>query len=670
MNLHNLVFGLLNYSFAPWSIKRSDDFTKKYVKKIKADKTLVWDMAASTGACSDHIETAGFLSALILCYGRDAKGYIRLNRHLKVPTLRKLPDDTGGSFGCNFTGDTFEIYDNGEKKREKPHTVEIRGTLKIISDCGSLTVTREFFAPRNSTSAIERVTVQNKGYMPRRVKIKSQNTKKHLAAKYCAEGKAIEYGSYTTAPANEIRLDTDEQIVFWCVYYGVYEGKQFNVDCEKEYNARKAFVDEMFGNLRVESGYPLLDAMFSHCVLRGSESIYETSSGLMHGPGGGNYYAALWTNDQCEYANPFFPYSGYSKAIEQSVNCYKLYEKYMDKSERPMSEKRALVTSIVAQGRDFWNGAKDRGDGSMYAYGCSRFLLAQGDKALMKELFGNLCWCIDFALSRKSADGIIKSDSDELENRFESSDANLNTSCLTYDALLNCARVAEIIGETHKAEKWLGEREKLGEAIECFFGRNVKGYETYRYYDGNTTLRSWICMPLTVGIKNRAEGTLDALFSEKLYNNGLLRTDETDKTTWDRSLLFALRGAFISGGGDKAFSETLNYCKNRLTGFHSPYPFEAFPEGNMAHLAAESILFARIITEGMFGLSVTGYRQMTIKPNVPESAGKIALRDIRTFGEKYDVIYEHGTVTLIKANVEYKSEKTECTFDFNENKFI
>ena len=31
----------------------------------------------------------------------------------------------------------------------------------------------------------------------------------------------------------------------------------------------------------------------------------------MHGPGGESYYAAIWANDQAEYINPYFPYTGY-----------------------------------------------------------------------------------------------------------------------------------------------------------------------------------------------------------------------------------------------------------------------------------------------------------------------------------------------------------------------
>ena len=53
--------------------------------------------------------------------------------------------------------------------------------------------------------------------------------------------------------------------------------------------------------------------------------------------------------------------------------------------------------------------------------------------------------------------------------------------------------------------------------MDAYFAWNVEGYETYRYYDGNDVLRSWICIPLTMGIYDRAEGTVSALFSDKLW---------------------------------------------------------------------------------------------------------------------------------------------------------
>lgn len=76
--------------------------------------------------------------------------------------------------------------------------------------------------------------------------------------------------------------------------------------------------------------------------------------------------------------------------VEQSINCYSLYENYMDKTDKPMRDKRALVKSIIGEGDGYWNGAGDRGDGEMYAYGLSRFLLEMSDVQLIKRFWDNL----------------------------------------------------------------------------------------------------------------------------------------------------------------------------------------------------------------------------------------------------------------------------------------
>jgi hypothetical protein len=48
----------------------------------------------------------------------------------------------------------------------------------------------------------------------------------------------------------------------------------------------------------------VLNRAFAFAKIRAAESIYATKGGLMHGPGGGTYYAAIWANDQAEYATP------------------------------------------------------------------------------------------------------------------------------------------------------------------------------------------------------------------------------------------------------------------------------------------------------------------------------------------------------------------------------
>ena len=143
-------------------------------------------------------------------------------------------------------------------------------------------------------------------------------------------------------------------------------------------------------------------------------------------------------------------------------------------------------------------------------------------------------------------DGVVKSDSDELENRFPAGKANLCTSSLYYDALVSAAYLGKALKKEHKQIKSYQDRAaELYKNIDAYFARNVEGYDTYRYYDGNTVLRSWICIPLTMGIYDQAKGTVEALFSDKLWmENGLL-TQSGTSTYWDRSTLYAFRGGLL-----------------------------------------------------------------------------------------------------------------------------
>lgn len=117
-------------------------------------------------------------------------------------------------------------------------------------------------------------------------------------------------------------------------------------------------------------------------------------------------------------------------------------------------------------------------------------------------------------------DGIVKSDSDELENRFESGKANLSVSCITYDAFISLSYIYREFGEEKEADEFLSMSEKIKSGIENYFGADVEGFNTYKYCNEETHLRSWICLPLTVGIFDRKDETVKALLSNKLYKNG------------------------------------------------------------------------------------------------------------------------------------------------------
>ncbi|MDE6470085.1 MAG: hypothetical protein K2L19_03580 [Eubacterium sp.] len=659
--------------FALWARPRASEINARRTRLLGDDNEVIWDIKKDGYGVSDHIEMAGFLASAIISYGNDKEGRLRLMRHLTVPTLRFKPNLTGSSFSHNFNGDCAVIKANGKKIKEYPEQISIKGNLKITSNADFGTkIVRELLPAVNQCALIEAVTVSNTSGIACNYEVSSKGYSKKTNNFWCVGGSITAECSvvfYDTLKSSEpcrreYRLKPKESFTFYCVYFA-YQNRMSEFSIKDEIEARRSFVDEMFGSLRLKTPFPELDAQFSHCILRGSESIFKTKNGLMHAPGGGNYYAALWTNDQCEYANPFFPFSGYAAGIEQSINCYSLYEAYMDKSDKPMKDKRALVTSIIAEGTDYWNGAGDRGDGEMYAYGISRFLLEMSDTKLIERFWDSLVWCLDFALSRKNQNGVISSDSDELENRFESGNANLFTSCITYDALGNAAVLAEIIGDDAHKQLWIKERCALKTAIEKYFGSKVEGFDTYRYYDGNKDLRSWICMPLTVEIFDRVDETIKALFSPNLYNNGMMKSTSANNTTWDRSLLFALRGVFLAGKANIGMKETLNYCKNRLLGSHCPYPFEAYPEGNRAHLAAESLLFARIITEGLFGLKAVGLNQLRIQPQLCDTCPEISLQNIRLFSKCFDISADEKGITVFYNGNTYHTNSHCAVFDFN-----
>ena len=64
----------------------------------------------------------------------------------------------------------------------------------------------------------------------------------------------------------------------------------------------------------------------------------------MHSPGGEALLRAIWANDESEYVAPFFPFLGYDKANEATLNAYRLYMKYMNDDYKP------VPSSIIAEG--------------------------------------------------------------------------------------------------------------------------------------------------------------------------------------------------------------------------------------------------------------------------------------------------------------------------------
>ena len=295
-----------------------------------------------------------------------------------------------------------------------------------------------------------------------------------------------------------------------------------------------------------------------------------------------------------------------------------------------------IPSSIIAEGTDVWQGAGDRGDAAMIAYGAARYALASGSLEEARQLWPLITWCLEYCRRKLNAEGVVNSDSDELEGRFPSGQANLCTSSLYYDALISATYLCQVLHEpSNRRHAYAKQAADLRKNIDRYFAHEMDGFDTYQYFQGNDKLRSWICIPLCMGITERAKGTIDALFSPQLWTKNGLLTQAGSQTFWDRTTLYALRGVFAAGYPDKANEYLHYYSQTRLLGEHVPYAIEAWPEGNQRHLSAESGLYARIITEGLFGMRPTGLHRFQMKPEMPSAWNHMSLQHIRAFGSNF-----------------------------------
>lgn len=605
--------------FAKWArITKPFEVEKHH---IGGDKSIIFDVKKGE-SYSNHIEMAGFYCSSIVSYGCDHKAKLRLMRHIIFPMLRKYPNITRGSLDYNFNGATLKVNKSTAVERVSSFTFD--STLKIRSSYDNLKIERTIFPSRNCRACIETLTLENKEKEPIVVTV-INNDKGHFTKAMHGHNRE-RYKLYATIDKQKVTLKPNAKIQINIAYIGKRLDEVVNVDFNIETSARANFVKDIDRRLVVETSNKNLDVMERYSKIRAAESIFMTKNGLMHSPGGGNFYAALWTNDQCEYVNPLFAYLGYDKGIMSAINCYEQYKKYI-------SADKPLITSIVAEGDAIWHGAKDRGDSAMYAYGASRFLLELGSKEVAEKFLAEIETCLAYTMSQKNTDGVIASDSDELEERFESGKANLCTSCIAYDALVSAVYLEKEFGRNEQAELYQTYAKELKENIEKYFGSSVEGYETYRYCAEETNLRSWIAMPLTVGIFDRAEQTKNALLSSKLRLNEGLLTRSGEKIFWDRSTLYTLRGLFNAGFADESYELLEQYTKSRLLGEHIPYAVEAFPEGNQAQLSAESGLYVRIFVEGLLGFRPTGFGKFTLNPILPKKLEFLNIKNMLLCGK-------------------------------------
>ena len=632
------------FVFLFWTLVCGGTLSAQNRWSINPDGSISWNVKDRIPHY-DHIEMSGLKVSTVLRYGVNADGSFELNKSMVWPMLRTIPNNTHASLMRRFAWNATDMVSvNGQSlSGEKVNKITLDGKMTVESTIGlprnaEAELTRIIFPAVAKPAVYEKYILRNTGSSPLTVEVPESRAVINTDPEKGVDGSYKLVSEIIGAATKQ--LQPKEELVFYAAITGYKNGEaELKPDVEKELQERKELIAGFWDNLILETPDPVVNTMFAFAKIRGAESIYDTKGGLMHGPGGESYYAAIWANDQAEYINPFFPYLGYEAGNGSALNSFKHFARFMN----PEYEK--IPSSIIAEGIDVWGGAGDRGDAAMVAYGASRYALARGDKAEAEELWPLIEWCLEYCHRNLNDKGVVASDSDELEGRFPAGKANLCTSSLYYDALRSAVYLGK---DLKKPFSVLSAYEKqardLRENMENYFGAKVEGFDTYQYYEGNDVLRSWICIPLTVGIFDRKEGTINALFSPRLWTENGLLTQAGSETFWDRSTLYALRGVYACGATEKATEYLKFYSNQRLLGDHVPYAIEAWPEGSQRHLSAESGLYGRIITEGMFGIRPTGLKSFTFTPRLPSEWNSMNLRKIKAFNTTFDieVLRENG----------------------------
>jgi hypothetical protein len=655
---------------------------------ITDDGAIVWKVTPGE-AHQDNIEMSGKKVSVIVSYGVDTNQALTLNEFVVFPTFRTVPQDTRSHISEHFGSESMPtiLLDHAAPQRDIVERFRHRGIMQIdgyfVGNGKTVDWTRTIFPSTDKPAIIEILALTNVSSSDVTIEVNGASKIVRTPAERGLEG--VYVMSSRLQDAGERTLKPGEGTTFTEVFSARHNvDPDVTLDANAELQARAALVQSYLDNLQLETPDKVLDTAFAFAKIRTTESIYKTRGGLMHSPGGGRYYAAIWANDQGEYANPFFPFIGDPSANEAATNSYRMFADYMNTNYAP------IPSSIVAEDTTTWHGAGDRGDMAMIAYGAARYALECGNTNTAEKLWPLVQWCLEYLHRKVDTNGVVESDADELENRFPSGKANLCTSCLYYDALHSAVYLGRELGKPPaQLDGYSAEATALRAAIENYFGRTVEGFATYRYFDKSVPsvnrralerfahyanepdhLRAWICIPLTVGIFDRAPGTIDALFSPKLWTQDGLATQAGDTVFWDRATLYALRGVFAAGDTQKALDYLQYYSTRRLLGEHVPYPVEAYPEGNQSHLAAESALYCRIYTEGLFGIRPTGLHSFDCTPRLPKEWPTMALNHIRAFGSDFNLTVSRNGNKLkveIFENTPVSDNAPSKTYEINDS---
>ena len=299
--------------FLCWAFVINESLTAQNRWSINPNGSISWEVKGRIPHY-DHIEMSGLKVSTVLRYGVNADGSFELNKSMIWPMLRTIPNNTHASLMRRFAWNASDMVSvNGQSlSGEKVGKITLDGTMTVESTVAlprkaQITMTRVVFPSVSNPTVCEKYILRNTGESAVNVEIPVSRSVIDTDPAIGVDGSYKLVSEIIGSTSKQ--LQPKEELVFYASISGYKQGEtEQKMDIEKELQVRKDLIAGFWNNLILETPDPVVNTMFAFAKIRGAESIYDTKGGLMHGPGGESYYAAIWANDQAEYINPFFPY--------------------------------------------------------------------------------------------------------------------------------------------------------------------------------------------------------------------------------------------------------------------------------------------------------------------------------------------------------------------------
>ncbi|MDD4438260.1 MAG: hypothetical protein PHS04_09530, partial [Tissierellia bacterium] len=252
---------------------------------------ITWNVDSSIPH-HDHIEMSGEQISVVLRYGVDEEGAFVLERSFVWPLLRTIPNNTHASlmrrFGWDVVSDMITV--NARRiNQEKVNNITLDGVMIVDSELsahqnGKLHLTRYLFPSTTEAAYGEKYVLKNVGERAVLVEVPDANSVIRTDPEKGVDGEYIIEATVSGLPGTLIEVG--DSVIFYAdfkAYKNDYIAE--SIDVEKELIKRKDFISELQDNLVLDTPDPVINTMFSFAKIRGSESIYKTKGGYMHGPG-------------------------------------------------------------------------------------------------------------------------------------------------------------------------------------------------------------------------------------------------------------------------------------------------------------------------------------------------------------------------------------------------